>query len=68
MVEGRIRYAFRSGLGREPNPQERAALTAFLAKQRKGLQDSTKQTPNELAVWTAFARVLLNLDEFITRE
>jgi len=77
----RLDYAFRLGLSREPNSQEREILTRFVRQQRAvfaanptsardlaGPRLSPDQDPLESATWTALARVLLNLDEFITRE
>ncbi len=57
----RIRFAFRRVLSRNPNLSETAALLEFLDKQQKRTQE-----PREL--WTAVARVILNLDEAITKE
>ena len=56
----RLRRIFRLCLGRAPSPTEADRLAALLAQ---GRADSP-----EPAAWTAVARVLLNLDEFITRE
>jgi len=77
----RIRQAYRVCLSREPNEVEHNLLTAFLLSQRKYFQtaqtDAKAVAPAEYpddvtltdaASWTALARVLLNLDEFITRE
>jgi hypothetical protein len=55
----RIAYAFRLCLGRPPSPRERQTLEQLLARQRA-------KEPKD--AWTSVARVLLNLDEFITRE
>jgi mono/diheme cytochrome c family protein len=55
----RIAYAFRLCLGRAPNQREQQSLQRLLSRQH----DSTRQE-----AWTSVARVLLNLDEFITRE
>jgi hypothetical protein len=55
----RIGYAFRLCLGREPSERERQALERLLQRQH-GMKP--------LDAWTSVARVLLNLDEFITRE
>jgi hypothetical protein len=55
----RIVYAFRLCLGRSPNARERQALEHLLARQHEA---------KPLDAWTSVARVLLNLDEFITRE
>jgi hypothetical protein len=57
----RIRYAFRRVLSRHPNLTETAALLEFLDKQQK-----RSDVPQES--WTAVARVILNLDEAITKE
>jgi hypothetical protein len=59
---GRLRFAFRLCLAREPTPVESQRLGAFLAQQ---VQESGS---DQKTAWTALARVLLNLDEFITRE
>jgi len=53
----RLRHAFRLCLGREPDSAERDMLSTLLAKEK----------PAEDA-WFGVARVLLNLDETITRE
>jgi hypothetical protein len=55
----RIAYAFRLCLGRQPTPRERLALERLLARQNE---------VKPLDAWTSVARVMLNLDEFITRE
>jgi hypothetical protein len=55
----RIAYAFRLCLGRQPNERERQTLERLLQKQHEA---------KALDAWTSVARVLLNLDEFITRE
>jgi hypothetical protein len=52
--------AFRRVLARRPSPAESAQMNAFLAKQRDRL--------GEEAAWRALGRVLLNLDETITKE
>jgi hypothetical protein len=73
----RIRAAVKFALGREPQSLEAARLGQFLQQQRdefaknvdaaKSLAGASEQ-PVESAAWTAVARVLMNLDEFITRE
>jgi hypothetical protein len=55
----RIAYAFRLCLGRQPNEREQQTLERLLQKQHEA---------KPLDAWTSVARVLLNLDEFITRE
>lgn len=77
----RLRHAFRLCFAREPSAVESARLAQLLASQRQtfaGAEEDAKKVapvnlPAEVAVadaaaWTAVARVLLNLDEFITRE
>jgi hypothetical protein len=59
----RIDHAFRLCLGRPPQPDELAALQRLLADERRVADDGDKMT-----AWTSVARVLLNLDETITRE
>jgi hypothetical protein len=76
----RIGLAFRLCLAREPRDIERARLLEMVASQRLAFQqdpaaaqelvgdEESVADPIELAAWTATARVLMNLDEFITRE
>jgi hypothetical protein len=78
--EGRIRYAFQISLSRDPNNLELDRLLEYVNRQRvtfgndeadaqKLVADVFPDSPVvEAATWTAAARVLLNLDEFITRE
>jgi hypothetical protein len=80
-VEDRLRHGFRLAVAREPSQWELLRLQSFYDKQaahfaRPGSdaqalappQLSQGTTPAVGAAWTAVARVLLNLDEFITRE
>jgi mono/diheme cytochrome c family protein len=77
----RLRTAVKIALGREPQSLEAARLGQFLQQQRDAFAKDTDAAKNlvgesgesttaltETAAWTAVARVLLNLDEFITRE
>jgi mono/diheme cytochrome c family protein len=77
----RLRFAFRVCLAREPKAAEQRRLEKLLSQQRTefaaNLKEAERLTPplvpvqanvQEFAAWTAVARVLLNLDEFITRE
>jgi hypothetical protein len=77
----RLRFGFRTCLAREPSTEELATLANFLASQRMRFRDSDQNAravaparrpvgvnAAEAAAWTAVARVLVNLDEFITRE
>jgi len=57
---GRLALAFRLALARAPGDGEARRLAALLA-------DARRSDPGPDA-WTTVARVLLNLDEFITRE
>lgn len=57
----RIARAFRLVLARDPRAFESQTLEALLEKERALGSD-------EQAAWTSVARVMLNLDEFITRE
>jgi hypothetical protein len=81
--ESRIRHAIKLALSREPRDGEVASLSALLEKQRAiyqkdpeaakaliavGQTGTTVQgEPVELAAWTQFCRVMLNLHETITR-
>ncbi|MBK5291482.1 MAG: PSD1 domain-containing protein [Acidobacteriia bacterium] len=56
----RLTFAFRRCTARKPNQRESDVLLSFLAKQRERL--------GEDAAWKALSRVLLNLDETITKE
>ena len=71
----RLEYAFRLCLTRDPEADELEALTALLERQKqpiavavRGNVNTPSFSPDELAAWTMIGRVLLNLDEFITRE
>jgi mono/diheme cytochrome c family protein len=77
----RIRYAFRLCLARPPSDIEEKRLGELLAQQLADLQSNAGDAQllvaanlppgtdsRKLAAWTTVARVLLNLDEFITRE
>jgi len=74
----RIEYAFRLCLSRNAQPEEAGRLARFLRLQQDSLAAGAVQSlqlkapdgvaPAEFAAWTAVARVLMNLDEFITRE
>jgi hypothetical protein len=59
---GRLTYAFRLCLARAPNQVEATQLDDLRARV---LADPGA---SEREAWTTVARVLLNLDEFITRE
>lgn len=77
----RINLAYQRCFARVPSQQEAARLLAFVESQREDFLASPPDAKSfiqatatsdeqlaELAAWTVVARVLLNLDEFITRE
>ena len=77
----RLYHAFRLMLSRPPSAYEHERLMRLLAEQRAGFeaapQDAKQIAPPQLpkeidlkhaAAWTMTARVMMNLDEFITRE
>jgi hypothetical protein len=77
--EGRIKYAFRLCLVREPREAETRVLRQLLEQQRKATNPEMARalvgtfglppgcTVEELAAWYAVAAALLNLDEMITK-
>jgi len=77
----RVEQAFRWCLARKPSPSERQRLldllnqelTAFAQAPAEALALVSREKvsafdPKQLAAWTTVSRVLLNLDETITRE
>jgi hypothetical protein len=57
----RLEFAFRLGLCRKPDNEERVRFLAFIDEQ-------TKRYPDDIsAVWTSVATVLMNLDETLNR-
>ena len=75
----RLRRAFRLCLGRDARTSEVDRLLRVMTMQRAQLaaDEAAKLVPDrfagnldrrEFAVWVTVGRVLLNLDEFITRE
>ncbi len=80
--EARVQHAFRYALARDAQPRESEALRTLLARQRDhyratpedaakllktGLAQVAAGDPVELAAWTQIARVILNLQETVTR-
>jgi hypothetical protein len=57
----RIELAFRLCFARTPADREVSVLSQYLIQSRQ-------RFGTESEAWTALARVLINLDEFITRE
>ena len=77
----KINLAFQRVLTRMPTPFEQVRLQQFLDQQKiwyaEHPEDANVAAPGHLptdltasdaAAWTALSRVLLNLDEFITRD
>ena len=76
----RLDAGYLEALARKPSETERLRLRVYYDKQQALLADDSKSieqlvpfapdgtTRLEMAVWTAMASVLMNLDEFITRE
>jgi len=74
----RLAYAFRRCVGRLPSDHERKVLLEFLDRQKENLAPAPDrirelsgakgEAAPERGAWTALARVLLNLDETITKE
>jgi mono/diheme cytochrome c family protein len=64
---GRLDFAFRVCLARLPRARERTRLDALLQDQLAGF-GSTADAGRQAQAWTTVARVMLNLDEFLTRE
>lgn len=76
----RLSYAYQLALARLPTDREQERILSFHRQQMERLGSASRlrealfpaaiegSTSVEAAVWTAIARVVLNLDEFITRE
>ncbi|MCC2672720.1 MAG: Protein of unknown function (DUF1553)/Protein of unknown function (DUF1549)/Planctomycete [Armatimonadetes bacterium] len=65
----RLTYAFRRCVSRKPDAQELSVLLELLRKQSAPRVATTGSTvPGDLKAWTVVARVILNLDETITKE
>jgi hypothetical protein len=64
--DARLAYGFKVCTARTPNPHETEALRGLLQRQQARL--STGESKDSAAPYTVVARVLLNLDETITKE
>jgi len=76
----RLDYAYLVTLGRDPSTRERERMERYFAQTRTGLAQDEKAVtalfPSRIegvpqvdaAAWVELGRVMLNLDEFITRE
>ena len=80
-ITDRASHAFRVSLGRMPSAEELRSLAAFAASELDAFQTRPEKIEDVLtlgtgdgvdragtAAWTVVAGVLMNLDEFITRE
>jgi len=77
---GRLSYAFELALSRKPNARELDDLAKYFDAQKALFEKDGKAaglaapyapdgvTRTDLAAWVGVSRVLMNLDEFITRE
>lgn len=79
--DARLTFAFEAALARKPGATERTVLLGYL-KHQQAYFESTPDAAESIAsaarpssvsaatsaAWTALSRVLLNVDEFITRE
>ncbi|MEZ6057332.1 MAG: PSD1 and planctomycete cytochrome C domain-containing protein [Planctomycetaceae bacterium] len=79
--DSRLQYAAMCALSRELSDSERTLMLRYLESQRENFAKTPEQAaklattplradlpPIEYATWTSLSRVLMNLDEFITRE
>jgi Protein of unknown function (DUF1553)/Protein of unknown function (DUF1549)/Planctomycete cytochrome C len=78
--ESRLETLFQLCLSRKPSPNERERMARYFEKQKAIFQKDNRSVtlvapnpvpgvePAELATWVGLGRVLMNLDEFITRE
>jgi mono/diheme cytochrome c family protein len=64
----RIDHAFLICLGRRPSDRERRTLEDFLQAERAKEPERVISQSSAPAEWIGIARILLNLDEFVTRE
>jgi len=64
--DDRLDYSFRLCLARRPAPDEARRLRELLVAELR--QPDGDRTLSRADAWTTVARVLLNLDETITRE
>ena len=74
--EHRLRHGFELALGREPTVGERSRFATYVAERRNEAHASERlaDLPTvdgldklDLAAWTGVGRILMNLDEFVTR-
>ena len=63
--EARLTRAFQRCTSRLPSPEEKSMLLDFITREKQRMASSSDSSSE---VWLSLARVLLNLDETITRE
>ncbi len=67
--EARLQFAFERALLRKPLQREVDSFKKYFLRQRAILQEEPPAAEGlDAAAWTGVASVLLNLDEFVTRE
>ncbi len=71
--EKRIDHGFRLCVARSPDPTESEAFTDLLANSRSWYEKHPEDAKNlggdeKIAAWAAMVRIMLNMDEFLTRE
>ena len=69
----RIAHGFRLCVARSPQPEETEAFSDLLQESRIWYEKNSDDAKafggdSETAAWTATVRIMLNMDEFITRE
>ena len=68
-LAARIDQVFTLCMGRKPAAEERASLAKYVDRQSAILAQEGKSAEEvQKGAWAGLARVLMNLDEFITRE
>jgi hypothetical protein len=80
-VRDRIDYAFRLCLGHDPTQRDEDRMVSYYQQQKGSLAQNPKSVemlfpaegvegiePLEAAAWVGMSSILLNLDEFVTRE
>ena len=74
--DGRLGHAYELALGREPTPSETSRFSRYLEERRPQAKatDDAASLPalddidgTDLVAWTGIARILMNVDEFVTR-
>ena len=69
----RLRFGYRLALGREPHADEEERFLAYLTMRRGQVENGPALpwvegvAPGDIPAWSGIARILINLDEFVTR-